>query len=67
MTDALNLFLHHKANIDALLAEIATASSNHFDADPDAINYGHVGTLADIQTRLGEIADMIARRGEYAE
>ena len=30
MTDALNLFLHHKANIDALLAEIATASSNRF-------------------------------------
>lgn len=67
MTDALNRFLHHKANIDALLAEIATASSNHFDTIPDAINYGHVGTLADIHTRLGDIADMLAKRGEYAE
>ncbi len=64
--DVLEAFCARKAAIDAALAEIAEHSEDHFGIDPDGINWGHVGDLADIGKSLNEIADRLAGRGEYA-
>ena len=34
-----------KAEIDAMLARLQALSDDHFDADPETIHWGHVGTL----------------------
>lgn len=49
-------FLAAKAEIDALIAKLAAKSDDHFGANPDKINYGHVGTLQHIAAQLREIA-----------
>ena len=59
-------FIAAKAQFDALLAELAAASADHFGADPDENLWGHVGTLNHRLSKLRDIADSIAHRGEYA-
>jgi hypothetical protein len=63
--DVLEAFCARKAAIDAALAEIAEHSEDHFGIDPDGINWGHVGDLADIGKSLNDIADRLAGQGEY--
>lgn len=65
--DALQHFIGRKAQIDALLAEIAAASADHFSVAPDDVNWGHVGTLSHYADLLQRVADSIYRRGEHAE
>ena len=51
---ALAAFMVEKAEFDAMLARLTALSADHFDTDPDEINWGHVGTLGrvfmDIET-----------------
>ena len=49
-------FATRKAEIDALIACLTEASENHFNADPETLNWGHVGNLETIAARLAEVA-----------
>ena len=59
-------FSDQKMRFDALLAELAQASEDHFGADPDATLWGETTWLQDANEKLQEIADQHFRRGEYA-
>ncbi len=64
---ALGAFLAAKAEIDDMLARLQALSADHFETDPDAIDWGHVGTLNHYRARLREITDSAFREGEHAE
>ena len=52
--------------IQEKLAILQGAADDHFGADPEAINWGHVGDLTDILKQLTDISDRITGQGEYA-
>jgi hypothetical protein len=60
---ALDAFIAAKAEIDRLLADLATLSADHFNASTVEINWGHVGSAAHIRDRLREIASFAAGNG----
>ena len=64
--NSLSAFLAKKAEFDALLAELAQASEDHFGADPEAVLWGEAAWLSDATANLKDIADQHFRRGEYA-
>ncbi len=64
---ALAAFIGKKAEIDEMLARLQTLSDDHFNAHPDEINWGHVGTLNHYRAKLREITDMAFHEGEHAE
>jgi putative heme iron utilization protein len=64
---ALDAFLAAKFQIDAMLERLAALSADHFEAHPDEINWGDVGTLTHYRDRLREISDAALREGEFAE
>ena len=64
---ALAAFMTRKAEIDDMLARLQVLSDDHFNTNPDDINWGDVGDLADHVTKLSEISDRAFREGEYAE
>jgi len=63
---ALNAFIGKKAEIDDMLARLASLSDEHFNAHPDEVNWGHVGTLEHYASRLKDITDAAFGEGEYA-
>ena len=64
--NSLAAFLAKKAEFDALLAELAQASEDHFGADPERVLWGEAAWLSDATAKLKDIADQHFRRGEYA-
>ena len=66
-TKALDAFLDAKIEIDAMLERLAALSADHFETNPDEIDWGHVGTLNHYRAKLREITDSAFREGEYAE
>jgi hypothetical protein len=64
---ALAKFLSHKAEIDAMLERLQGLRDAHFDANPEEINWGDVGTLADMAKKLREISDSAFGEGEHAD
>jgi hypothetical protein len=56
---ALDSLIACKAEIDALLARLQDASANHFNANPDEINWGHAGSLGHVAEKLKEIAKFL--------
>ena len=64
---ALNAFIGKKAEIDETLARLQGLSDNHFNAHPDEINWGHVGTLEHYASLLKRITDSAFSEGEHAE
>jgi hypothetical protein len=48
------------------LERLAALSANHFEANPDEINWGHVGTLNHYRAKLREITDSAFNESEYA-
>lgn len=64
---ALNAFTEKKAGIDAMLARLQGLSDDHFNAHPDGINWGDVGTLTHYATKLREITDSAFGEGEHAD
>ena len=66
-TKALDAFIGKKAEIDEMLARLQTLSDDHFNAHPDEINWGHVGTLEHYASLLKRITDSAFREGEHAE
>ena len=63
---ALDSFLATKARIDQMLARIQTLSDDHFNTDPDEINWGNVGTLNHYASLLRQITDSAFKEGEHA-
>ena len=65
---ALDAYLEHHAATVALLERITTAITDHDvpGADPDHVNWGHVGSLAHWRQGLQEIADSMFGECEYA-
>ncbi|PWS34569.1 hypothetical protein DFH01_23795 [Falsiroseomonas bella] len=63
---SLAAFLKHKAEFDALLAELRQASAENFGADPETVLWGEAAWLADATAKLKDIADQHFRRGEYS-
>ena len=66
-TKAIHAFIAAKTEIDAMLERLAALSADHFETNPDEINWGHVGTLNHFSAKLREITDMAFREGEHAE
>ncbi|MBW7851032.1 MAG: hypothetical protein H3C38_11090 [Rhodospirillales bacterium] len=64
---AIDAFVAAKLEIDAMLDRLQALSADHFDTSPDAINWGHVGTLSHYREKLREITGMAFREGEHAE
>jgi hypothetical protein len=64
---ALDAFVARKAEIDAMLDRLKALSDDHFNAAPEDINWGHVGTLAHYADLLKRITDAAFKEGEYAE
>lgn len=63
---ALAAFIEKKTEIDAMLARLQGLSDDHFNARPDEINWGHVGTLEHYASLLKCITDSAFGEGEYA-
>ncbi len=63
---SLNAFLAAKFEIDAMLARLKTLSDDHFETHPDAINWGHVGSLNHYASLLRQITDSAFKEGEHA-
>ncbi len=63
---ALNAFTAKKAEIDGMLACLASLSDEHFNAHPDEINWGHVGTLEHYASLLKRITDSAFGEGDHA-
>lgn len=64
---ALNAFIGKKAEIDTMLTRLQALSDEHFNAHPDEINWGHVGTLEHYASLLKRITDSAFSEGEHAE
>lgn len=63
---ALEAFIARKLEIDEMLARLQALSDEHFNAQPDEINWGHVGTLEHYLSQLKEITNSAFGEGEYA-
>lgn len=63
---ALDAFIAAKLEIDTMLERLKALSDDHFEANPDEINWGHVGTLSHYRDKLRQITDMAFREGEHA-
>ena len=65
---ALDAYMGHHADALALVERIRDAIANHDDSpDPESINWGHVGDIAETRKALQEITDRLFSEGEYAE
>lgn len=66
-SNALAAFIEKKAEIDTMLVRLQRLSDDHFDAHPDEINWGHVGTLEHYASLLKRITDSAFGEGEFAD
>lgn len=64
---ALDAYIAKKIEIDAMLERLKALSDDHFNVDPDEIDWGHVGTLAHYAELLKRITDSAFGEGEHAE
>ena len=64
---ALDAYIARKAEIDTMLARLKALSDDHFNVDPDDIDWGHVGTLTYYAELLKRITDSAFKEGEHAE
>ncbi|MFG6529147.1 hypothetical protein ACGYK9_03740 [Sulfitobacter sp. 1A15258] len=64
---ALAAFIEKKAEIDAMLARLQRLSDDHFNAQSDEINWGHVSTLEHYTSLLKRITDSAFGEGEFAD
>jgi hypothetical protein len=64
---ALNAFVARKAEIDNMLGRLKALSDENFGYSPDAIHWGHVGSLDHYADLLRRITDAAFKEGEYAE
>lgn len=65
-TAAIDAFIARKAEIDTMLGRLTTLSGEHFGYAPDAIDWGHVGTLTHYAELLKRITNAAFKEGEHA-
>lgn len=63
---ALDAFIARKTEIDTMLERLTALSGEHFGYSPDAIDWGHVGTLTHYAELLKRITDAAFKEGEHA-
>ncbi len=63
---AIHAFIAAKTEIDVMLERLVALSADHFQTEPDEIDWGHVGTLNHVRARLREIINMAFNEGEHA-
>lgn len=56
---AANAFLLHTEHARAFAYAILKHIGDHFEADPENINWSHVGTVIETVNRLEQIADFL--------
>ena len=66
-TKALDAFLAAKVEIDAMLTGLQALSDDHFNFDPEAVNWGSVGSISSVASDLRKITDFLFGEGEHAE
>ena len=66
-SDAAAAFILKKGDIDARLGRLQQLSADHFNADPDTITWGDVGTLSQYAELLKRITDAAFHEGEFAD
>lgn len=66
-SEALDAFMTAKFEIDTMLERLNALSDDHFDAHPEEINWGDVGTLNHYAGLLRQITDSAFREGEHAD
>ncbi len=66
-TKAIDAFIGKKAEIDAMLARLQALSDDHFNFDPEAVNWGSVGSISSVASDLRKISDFLFGEGEHAE
>ena len=64
---ALAAFIGKKAEIDEMLARLQALSDDHFNFDPEAVNWGSVGSISSVASELRQITDFLFGEGEHAE
>ena len=64
--EALSAFIAAKAEIDTMLERLTALSADHFEFDPDAINWGAVGSINSVAADLRKITDFLFGEGEHA-
>ncbi|MFZ5708096.1 MAG: hypothetical protein ACOY4T_00180 [Pseudomonadota bacterium] len=64
---ALDAFIGKKAEIDAMLARLQALSDDHFNFDPEAVNWGSVGSISSVASDIRKITDFLFGEGEHAE
>ena len=64
---ALTAFVAAKTEIDARLERLKALSDEHFGFDPDAINWGSVGSIESVAADLRRITDFLFGEGEFAK
>lgn len=64
---AIDAFISAKLEIDDMLERLKALSDEHFNTDPDVINWADVGTLDHYRAKLREICDSAFHEGEYAK
>lgn len=64
--EAIDAYIGKAANIQAMLERLKESADDHFGDDPDAITWGHVGSLGSIEEKLQHLCDMVFKEGEYA-
>ena len=66
-TTAAAAFTEKKGEIDAMLGCLQKLSPDHFNASPDRITWGDVGTLTHYAELLKRITDSAFHEGEFAD
>lgn len=64
--ETIDAYIGRTASIQAMLKRLTDAAGDHFGDDPDAITWGHVGSLGAIEEKLQHLCDMVFREGEHA-
>lgn len=63
-TKARIAFAAAKTEFDTMLQRLAELSADHFNTNPDEINWGHVGTMQSYCTKMREITNSAFKEGE---
>lgn len=61
--EALSAFVSKLAEINDTLDALRQAADDHFGADPERVNWGHVGDLGWVLEQLKEVREFASRKG----
>jgi hypothetical protein len=64
---AIDAFIAAKLEIDDMLSRLQALSDDHFNTNPDEVNWADVGTLDHYRAKLREVCDSAFHEGEHAE